>query len=219
MFGSSVCPLVFALKEISKTMAKTCQGKGGLCTRKPASMKAKFCRRCFILNASVAGCKGGGVKGNKGNKGGHGLKGNKGGHGVTGNRGNINKGTKKKAAGKRSGLKRATKDLLLIKNPWLQLILRKRKTWEIRGSSTHKRGLIHLGLSGSGGEIHGRARVTGCRLLTREELRKHKDKHCIEDIDSVRYAKIYAWVFSDVFRYKKPLQHSHKQGAIIWCKL
>jgi len=173
-------------------------------------MKAKFCRRCFILNASVAGCKGGGVKGNKGNKGGH---------GVTGNRGNINKGTKKKAAGKRSGLKRATKDLLLIKNPWLQLILRKRKTWEIRGSSTHKRGLIHLGLSGSGGEIHGRARVTGCRLLTREELRKHKDKHCIEDIDSVRYAKIYAWVFSDVFRYKKPLQHSHKQGAIIWCKL
>jgi hypothetical protein len=168
------------------------------------------------LNASVAGCKGGGVKGNKG---GHGLKGNKGGHGVTGNRGNSNKGPKKKAAGKRSGLKRATKDLLLIKSPWLQLILRKRKTWEIRGSSTHKRGLIHLGLSGSGGEIHGRARVTDCRLLTREELRKHKDKHCIEDVDSVRYAKIYAWVFSDVLRYKKPLQHSHKQGAIIWCKL
>jgi hypothetical protein len=88
-------------------------------------MKAKFCRRCFILNASVAGCKGGGVKGNKGNKdargtkgnkGGHGLKGNKGGHGVTGNRGNSNKGPKKKAAGKRSGLKRATKDLLLIKS-------------------------------------------------------------------------------------------------------
>ena len=158
MFGSSVCPLVFALKEISKTMANTCQGKGGLCNRKPASMEAKFCRRCVILNASVAGCKGGGVKGNKGNKGGH---------GVTGNMGNINKGTKKKVAGKRSGLKRATKDLLLIKNPWLQLILRKRKTCEIRGSITHKRGLIHLGLSGSGGEIHGQARVTGCRLLTR----------------------------------------------------
>ena len=210
MFGSSVCPLVFALKEISKTMAKTCQGKGGLCTRKPASMKAKFCKRCFILNASVAGCKGGGVKGNEGNKGAR---------GVMRNGRNSNKGPKKKAAGKRSGLKRATKDLLLIKNPWLQLILRKRKTWEIRGSSTRKRGLIHLGLSGSGGEIHGRARVTDCRLLTREELRKHKDKHCIEDIDSVRYAKIYAWVFSDVFRYKKPLQHSHKQGAIIWCKL
>ena len=72
----------------------------------------------------------------------------------------------KEKAGKRSGLKRATKDLLLVKDPWLQLILRKRKTWEIRGSSTHKRGLIHLGLSGSGGEIHGRARITDCRLLT-----------------------------------------------------
>ena len=65
------------------------------------------------MNASVAGCKGGG---------------NKGGRGVKGNRGNTSKGFKKKAAGKRSGLKRATKDLLLIRNPWLQLILRKRKT-------------------------------------------------------------------------------------------
>ena len=201
--SSSVCPQG-NFKDDGEDMSK---GRGGLCTRKPASMKAKFCRGCFILKASVADCKGGGVKGNKG------------GHGVTGNRGNTNKGIKKKAAGKRSGLKRATKDLLLIKNPWLQLILRKRETWEIRGSSTHKRGLIHLGLSGSGGAIHGRARVTGCRLLTREELRENKDKHCIEDIDSVRYAKIYAWVFSDVFRYNKPLQHSHKQGAIIWCKL
>jgi hypothetical protein len=183
------------------------------------------------LNASVAGCKGGGVKdnkgnkggrgvkGNKGNKGGRGVKGNKGGQGVKGNKGNTGKGPKKKAAGKRSGLKRATKDLLLIKDLWLQLILRKRKTWEIRGSSTHKRGLIHLGLSGSGGEIHGRAKIIDSRLLTREELHNHKDKHCIEDIDSVRYAKIYAWVLSEVFRYKKPLQHSHKQGAIIWCKL
>jgi hypothetical protein len=203
-------------KNFSKTMAKTCEGKGGLCTRKPASPKAKFCRRCFILNASVAGSKGGGVKGNKGGKG---VKGNNGGKGVKGNKGNTRKGPKKKAAGRRSGLKRATKDLLLIKNPWLQLLLRKRKTWEIRGSSTQKRGLIHLGLSGSGGEIHGRARIVDCRLLTREELRNHKDKHCIEDIDSVRYAKIYAWVFSDAFRYKKPLQHSHKQGAIIWCRL
>ena len=148
-----------------------------------------------------------------------GNKGNKGAHGVTGNRGNRSKGPKKKAAGKRSGLKRVTKDLLLIKSPWLELILSKRKTWEVRGSRTEKRGLIHLGLSGSGGEIHGRARVTDCRLLTREELRKHKDKHCIKDIDSVGYARLYAWVLSDTVRYRKPLHHRHKQGAIIWCKL
>ena len=146
-------------------------------------MRARFCRRCFILKASVVGRKGGGVEGNKGgrgvegNKGGGAPKGNKGGHGVTGNGGNTSKGPKKKAAGKRSGLKRVTKDLLLIKSPWLEFILSKRKTWEIRGSRTEKRGLIHLGMSGSGGEIHGRARVTDCRLLTREELRKHKDKH------------------------------------------
>ena len=106
MFGSSTCPPAFA-SEFSKTMAKKCEGKGGLCYRTPASIWAKFCRRCFILNASVAGRKGGGVKGNKGG-------GNKGAHGVTGNRGNKSKGPKKKAAGKRSGLKRVTKDLLLI---------------------------------------------------------------------------------------------------------
>ena len=191
-------------------------------------MRSKLCRRCFSEKAvasgaeSVGNAEAQGKLGNRGNTEAQGKLGNRGNTQARGNpqnAGNEKKGIVKKRAGKRSGLKRCTKDLLLIKSPWLQLILRKRKTWEIRGSSTHKRGLIHLGLSGSGGEIHGRARVTDCRLLTREELRKHKDKHCIEDVDSVRYAKIYAWVFSDVLRYKKPLQHSHKQGAIIWCKL
>ena len=48
MFGSSVCPPAF-VNVISKTMAKTCQGKGGLCTRKPASMKREVLEEMFHL--------------------------------------------------------------------------------------------------------------------------------------------------------------------------
>ena len=161
------------------------------CKNLAASARAAFCSSCFRKNAAVANLK------RKVRK------------------GNTQKGRQKRAAGKRSGLKRATKDLLLIKALWLQMILRKRKTWEFRGSSTSKRGLIHLSLSGSGGEIHGRARVTDCRLLTRKELRRHKNKHCINDIDKIEYARIFAWILSDVRRYKKPLRYTHKQGAMI----
>ena len=63
------------------------------------------------------------AKGVIGNKGGHGVKGNKGGHGVKGNDGNATTGQKKRAAGRRSGLRRSTKMLLVVKNPWLDLIL------------------------------------------------------------------------------------------------
>ena len=52
-----------------------------------------------------------------GNKGGHGVKSNKGGHGVKGNDGNTTTGQKKRAAGRRSGLRRSTKMLLVVRNP------------------------------------------------------------------------------------------------------
>ena len=50
-------------------------------------------------------------------------------------------------------------------------------------------------------------------------LSKNRDKPCIEDIDASRYVNMKAWVLKDVFRYQKPLQHNHKQGAIIRCHI
>ena len=183
-----------------------------------------------MSNASCAGFKSGGggtfgnagghgQKGNAGNANAHGKKGNAGGHGQKGNVGNVLKGITKKKAGARSGLKQATKNLLIVKNPWLEKILSGTKIWEIRGSSTQKRGLIHLGLSGSGGKILGCARLIDCLPLSREELWAQADKHCIEDCNIVRYRKIYAWVLKDARRHEPPLRYTHVKGAITWIKL
>ena len=133
--------------------------------------------------------------------------------------GNKTTGEKKRAAGVRSGRKRATKNLLIVKKPWLEKILSRRKTWEIRGTSTQKRGLIHLGLSGSGGMILGCANLIDCLPLSREEFRARIAKHCIEDCKIVRYRKIYAWVLKDAQRHNPPLRYTHHKGAVTWIKL
>ena len=75
--------------------------------------------------------------------------------GVLGNSGNTMTGRKKKAAGKRCGVRRSAKRALVLKKRWLDLILAGQKTWEIRGSSTGKRGWIHFAESQAGGELRG----------------------------------------------------------------
>ena len=106
------------------------------CRKDAASPRAKFCMTCFKTNASLASAQrkafrgggGGGVPGNRGNsKGAPGNRGNSGAQGAPGNRGNTTAGRKKKLAGKRSALRRSTKLLLVVKNPWLDLILAKKE--------------------------------------------------------------------------------------------
>lgn len=47
---------------------------------------------------------------------------------------------------------------LIIKSPWIDLILQGRKTWEIRGSHTHTRGLVAL-IKSRSGSIVGTCRI------------------------------------------------------------
>ena len=61
--------------------------------------------------------------------------------------------------------------MLIIKEPWLDLILRREKIWEISGTSTKKRGEIHLARSGGGGILVGSATIVDCKNLTREGVR------------------------------------------------
>ena len=72
-----------------------------------------------------------GAPGNRGNSGAREVPGNRGNSRPQGslfdNRGNTTAGRKKKLAGKRSALRRSTKLVLVVKNPWLDLILAKKK--------------------------------------------------------------------------------------------
>ena len=117
------------------------------CGRQAKGPFARFCSRCFVSNAKLKGSVSfGNSSGNPGNAGNTSARGslrNAGNPSASGNLRNagiVKKGKVKKDAGKRSGLRRSAKKALVVKKKWLDLILAGQKTWEIRGSSTSKRG-------------------------------------------------------------------------------
>ena len=58
--------------------------------------------------------------------------------------GNKTRGTRKRMAGKRSGIKRCARHALVVKKQWLDKIVAGEKAWEIRGCATKRRGWIHF---------------------------------------------------------------------------
>jgi len=186
------------------------------CTNDAVSIRAKFCTACFKKNASLTSSKrkvfggGGGVFGNSGNTT------TARGKGVLGNGGNTIAGRQKKSAGARSGLKRSAKFALVVKKHWLDKILAGEKTWEIRGSSTSRRGWIHLAQSKAGGTLVGRARLVKCIQLDKTAFFEHVHLHCVPRLSMVPYKRVFAWVLEDVERFVQPFTYNHRQGAVIW---
>ena len=213
------------------TKAKASKKCGGhRCTNDGISTRSKFCTACFKKNASLASSKrkvfgGGGVLGNSGNTTtarGKGVLGNGGntttarGKGILGNGGNTTTGRKKKRAGKRSGVRRSAKRALVVKKRWLDLILAGQKKWEIRGSSTAKRGWIHFAESQAGGKLMGRARLVDCFPVSRESFVRNFHQHRVPSLSMVPYHTPYAWVLEDCEKFDKAFNYEHKRGAVIW---
>lgn len=155
---------------------------------------------------------GGGVKGNAGGGGVKGNAGNAGARGTKGNAGNA----EPMAAGKRSGQRRASAIALVIKEEWLHLVLAGKKTWEIRGSATARRGRVHL--AKPGGLIVGSACVAGCAKIPKQDFAKHIGKHCVPTFSMVPYAEVWAWHLKSVVKYQKPFPYYHAPGAIVWVR-
>ena len=132
------------------------------------------------------------------------------------NAGNVKIGAVKKRAAKRSGVRRSAKRALVIKKKWLDLILDGRKTWEIRGSSTAKRGWVHLAESKAGGKLVGRAKLVASFPLSRSSFMKNYSKHRVSSLNTVPYETPHAWVFADAEKFQRPFVYEHKQGAVVW---
>ena len=127
-------------------------------------------------------------------------------------------GVHKRPAGQRSGLRRSAVMAPKVKKEWLDLILSGQKTWEIRGTATNRRGLIHFAESGSG-LLRGRAQLIGCRQLDRRTLMRHKRFHQLPNAKVVPYQKIWAWILQDAEPYYMPFEYSHTHGAVIFVKV
>ena len=123
---------------------------------------------------------------------------------------------------------------LLIKPKWANLILEGKKRWEVRGTSTSKREVVALAVSGTK-KLWGQAEIKDCiligelhegKLVKGDALEenfignnKNFDKHQISDLTIVKYRKIYAYVLAHPVRYEIPQPFNYKSGCVIWCSL
>jgi len=110
---------------------------------------------------------------------------------------------------------------LLIRHPWIDLILDGKKCWEIRGSATSIRGTIGLVPSGSG-TVVGLCEVVDCvGPLTAEEFRKNAKRAGMRPSEARlgRYRQTYAWVMAKPRRLSRPVPYRHPPGAVIWVRL
>lgn len=106
-------------------------------------------------------------------------------------------------------------DGLIIKQPWINLILNNKKTWELRSKKTHKRGKIAL-IASKTGTILGECTLSDCIELDKQTFEKNRDKH--HSTQAFSQTKLYAWILSNPKQYARPRPYTHPQGAIIWVK-
>ena len=173
------------------------------CGSQAKGPRARYCAQCFRDNAARKGSL---------------SSGNSKGKGSPGNAGNVQKGSVKKRAGERSGVRRSAKSALVVKKRWLDKILAGQKTWEIRQGPTAKRGWIHFAQSGFTGKVMGRARLVGCHRVSRSSFEPAYCHHCEGSWDDVKYKKPYAWVLEDAERFERPFDYEYKNGAVIFCR-
>src|SRR5687767_184742 len=110
---------------------------------------------------------------------------------------------------------------LIVKSPWIDLILNGEKTWELRGARTKVRGEIGLIKSGSG-LVLGTCKITDCLgPFTVEQLAANMDRHRVppERLNAIAYEHTYAWVIADAVPFPEPKPYRHPTGAVIWVRL
>ena len=122
---------------------------------------------------------------------------------------------------------------LLVKPPYAHQIVNGVKTVEIRGAATNLVG-ERICIAQSGSQLLvGEVTLDDCRLLairdeqggllnvdgSQDTLASLRHAHCIEDLESIPYKKIYGWFLTNNVGYPTPLPYEHPQGAQCWVRL
>ena len=110
---------------------------------------------------------------------------------------------------------------LLIRRPWIDMILDGQKTWEIRGARTSVRGRIGQIASRSGTVVGVCDLVDSIGPLTAEEFRKNAKKAGMRPSEATLgyYRQTYAWVMAKPRILEQPVPYEHSPGAVIWVRL
>jgi hypothetical protein len=107
---------------------------------------------------------------------------------------------------------------LIIRKPYIDLILDNGKQWEMRSKRTTITGRIGLIEAGSG-LIVGEVTLIGCGFaLSPEQAERTQDLHQVEDLSLLEKWCIPWWLENPV-RYKTPKPYDHPKGAVTWVRV
>lgn len=111
---------------------------------------------------------------------------------------------------------------LVIREPWIDMILAGRKIWELRSNATTRRGRIALIRKGSG-------RIEGVASLVDvlDPLDEHsfvltREQHGVpaeEVVGVLSRGWRIPWVLADVQRLARSIPYTHRSGAVVWVNL
>jgi hypothetical protein len=111
---------------------------------------------------------------------------------------------------------------LLIRQPYIDMILDGLKIWEMRGRRCSFREKIALIQSGTN-TVVGIADISDCLgPLSDKERLAAADRHCVSPDEwlNPQFADYrFVWVLSNAKRLSKPISYHHPNGAVIWVTL
>ena len=103
---------------------------------------------------------------------------------------------------------------LIVRKPWIDLILDGKKIWEMRSRPTKIRGRIGLIEAGSG-LVVGECDIYSSKKIPDKFMEICKYLHLTNHrIHNYRWA----WGLWNPIRYKTPIPYKHPKGAVIWVK-
>jgi hypothetical protein len=108
-----------------------------------------------------------------------------------------------------------------IREPYIGLILRGLKTWEMRSTRATHRGLVGLIKTGSL-HVFGVARlIDSLPSLTRQNYAEYESFHRVAPADqpgAIDGKWVHPWVLADVRRLSRPVPYKHA-GGVTWVNL
>ena len=107
---------------------------------------------------------------------------------------------------------------LIIRSPYIDLILDGKKKWEIRGSNTNIRGKIALIKSGSK-KIYGEVNLVDSFEIDLDLYNEYHINMYGRKVGKLPYKRTFAWVLNEPVKYKESINYNHPQGAVIWVNL
>lgn len=107
---------------------------------------------------------------------------------------------------------------LIVRKPWINLILSGEKTWEMRAKKTKIRGRIGLIEAGAGLIVGEVSIVDSLDPIDINEADNFIELHRVEDTNLLKKWR-YPWVLKNAWRWSHPKPVKVPRGAMIWVRV